>query len=122
MACIVVAGVLKEDVGDGVFSVIRSGVELNRLFPVLVEPGKGLLEDLVAILGRNSLDRVAPGGRLAEEVFQRGDLPLELGDLALEVSRLAVGELPLPFLRLPGAIPGPGRGCGDRGESRRLGA
>jgi len=79
---------------------------------VLVEPCERLLERLVAVLGRDGLDRVAPGGGLTEEVFERGDLPFKLGDLLLQLGRLAVGELSLPPLRLPRAVVG--SGCGRR--------
>src|SRR5262249_30531419 len=75
-----------------VAGLATSRVELDSLFPVLVESRQRLLECLVAILGRDGLDRVAPGCRLAKEVLDLGDVLLDLGDLALEVGRLAIGE------------------------------
>src|SRR5437764_410335 len=53
----------------------------------------------MSFLGAHGLDRVAPGGGLAEQVLDLNDLLLQVADLALDVGRLAVGELPLGLLR-----------------------
>ena len=75
-------------------------VGFDRHLPVLVKRLQPVLRVPVPFLGPDGFDRVAPGGGLAEQVLQLGDLLLEFSNLAFDVGRLAVGEFPLGLLVL----------------------
>src|SRR5262245_862092 len=74
---------------------LRSGIELEGFFPVLVKRLEAPLEFAVAILSLDGFPRVAPGRRLSEQALHLGDLRFKLTDLALDLIRLAIRKSPL---------------------------
>ncbi len=94
----------------------RSPIRFDGVFPVGVEGLEPGFQLAVAILGLHGLERIAIGGGLAEQVFDLGELGLDLADLALEVGGLAIGEF---LLRAAIALSG-FRAGGAGGADRAL--
>ena len=66
---------------------------------MLVQGFESSLELGVTILETHGLDGIAPGGGLAEQIFELTHFLFKLADFAFDVCRFAVGELAFGLVR-----------------------